>query len=614
MRLSWIILLIIVIADFNYSQSNNDLPVAIVGNEKITIKEFKTRYELSPYIPGNSNLDTDSLKLDFLYSLIIGKLWAGEAEDLGYEYSDNFQFYFQPLEDLFIRDALYKTEILDKVKISDNDLKNGISKFGMTLEVGFFTSNDSSALSDFYNQLKRTVDYDSIITLKSDSVIKFEKGEIIFGKLKDENLENDIFNLDVNEYTPPFKYDAGWAIIKLENRINKPIDLNDQKIINDIKNAIRNRRIEKKYFEYIKEIFGTINIKVDEKSISLLANEIINQLNKKSFNTETDSLKIKSISFDDNDFISIRKELGKDNLNLELFSYKNNKATIFSFLAYIAFNGLSFNQNDSIYIIHKLNSELKEFIRQQVLTIEGIISGQTNSKEYLNDVQMWKEDYLAQMLKNSYLDSLKVTEEELYNFYSKDFVSAKNIQLINLLIVTVNNLEEISGIINRIQNGKSFKVIAQEYGKTDILVNSNGETGLKPFFLFDEIGRIALNLNKNEIYGPIKHNNGYSIFQLIEKKEMNDSMQIPFKQIKDRIRSQIKNQKFNDILTRKSLEFIKKRPVKIFENTLKEIDVTKIQMFVQRYMGFGGKIAGVPLTSRSSDWILEFREKANLLP
>ena len=614
MRLSWIILLILVIADFNYSQSNNDLPVAIVGNEKITIKEFKTRYELSPYIPGNSNLDTDSLKLDFLYSLIIGKLWAGEAEDLGYEYSDNFQFYFQPLEDLFIRDALYKTEILDKVKISDNDLKNGISKFGMTLEVGFFTSNDSSALSDFYNQLKRTVDYDSIITLKSDSVIKFEKGEIIFGKLKDENLENDIFNLDVNEYTPPFKYDAGWAIIKLENRINKPIDLNDQKIINDIKNAIRNRRIEKKYFEYIKEIFGTINIKVDEKSISLLANEIINQLNKKSFNTETDSLKIKSISFDDNDFISIRKELGKDNLNLELFSYKNIKATIFSFLAYLAFNELSFNQNDSIYIIHKLNSELKEFIRQQVLTIEGIISGQTNSKEYLNDVQMWKEDYLAQMLKNSYLDSLKVTEEELYNFYSKDFVSAKNIQLINLLLVTVNNLDEISGIINRIQNGKSFKVIAQEYGKTDILVNSNGETGLKPFFLFDEIGRIALNLNKNEIYGPIKHNNGYSIFQLIEKKEMNDSIQIPFEQIKERIRSQIKNQKFNDILTRKSLEFIKKRPVKIFENTLKEIDVTKIQMFVQRYMGFGGKIAGVPLTSRSSDWIFEFREKANLLP
>ena len=112
----------------------------------------------------------------------------------------------------------------------------------------------------------------------------------------------------------------------------------------------------------------------------------------------------------------------------------------------------------------------------------------------------------------------------------------------------------------------------------------------------------------------MRHINGYSIFQLIEKKEMNDSMQIPFKQIKDRIRSQIRNQKFNDILTRKSLEFIKKRPVKIFENTLKEIDVTKIQMFVQRYMGFGGKIAGVPLTSRSSDWIFEFREKANLLP
>jgi hypothetical protein len=57
--------------------------VAQIGSEKISSQEFKLRFELSPYIPSNKHIDPDSIKYDFLYSLIAEKLWAKEAEDLG---------------------------------------------------------------------------------------------------------------------------------------------------------------------------------------------------------------------------------------------------------------------------------------------------------------------------------------------------------------------------------------------------------------------------------------------------------------------------------------------------------------------------------------------------
>ena len=52
-----------------YTQSSNNV-VAEVGNEKITAKDFKIRFELSPYIPNNRNIDSDSIKYDFIYSAI----------------------------------------------------------------------------------------------------------------------------------------------------------------------------------------------------------------------------------------------------------------------------------------------------------------------------------------------------------------------------------------------------------------------------------------------------------------------------------------------------------------------------------------------------------------
>ena len=59
----------------------------------------------------DKNIDPDSIKYDFLYSLIAEKLWAKEAEDLGVTNTDKYNFIFKPLEDMFVRDALLKLKL-----------------------------------------------------------------------------------------------------------------------------------------------------------------------------------------------------------------------------------------------------------------------------------------------------------------------------------------------------------------------------------------------------------------------------------------------------------------------------------------------------------------------
>ena len=67
---------------FNFAQEKF---LAKVGNTEISPIELKYRFEVSPKEIGD--FDSDSSKVNFLYSLIAEKLWAYEAESLSMEKS-----------------------------------------------------------------------------------------------------------------------------------------------------------------------------------------------------------------------------------------------------------------------------------------------------------------------------------------------------------------------------------------------------------------------------------------------------------------------------------------------------------------------------------------------
>jgi parvulin-like peptidyl-prolyl isomerase len=169
--------------------------------------------------------------------------------------------------------------------------------------------------------------------------------------------------------------------------------------------------------------------------------------------------------------------------------------------------------------------------------------------------------------------------------------------------VTLANLEEVSYIFEQMKEGNDFGDIIKRYGQTDSLVNNEGETGLKPVLLLGDLGKIAMNLELNEIYGPIQRNNSYSIIQLIERKDNDDSLKISFVSVRDELRHTLHLQKLNEILKTTTATLAEKYNVKIYAEVLNKIKITEIPMFIHRFMGFGGRIAGVPILTPFSEWI-----------
>ncbi len=181
-------------------------------------------------------------------------------------------------------------------------------------------------------------------------------------------------------------------------------------------------------------------------------------------------------------------------------------------------------------------------------------------------------------------------------------------------ILTLENLDEVEKVLSQISSGKSFDEIVNSYGRTDSLVNDEGETQLLPHYYFGDLGLIASKLNINEVYGPINRKGKYSLISVKEKKEIPDTMKVDFESSKDYIKNYLFLKKFNEATSRQTLRLAEKYGVRVYDDVLKEIKTTSIPMFVHRLMGFGGRIAGVPLLDNWFQFIDIQEFKTKVLP
>jgi len=603
-------LIIIFFAAFviNLFAQNDESIVAQVGKDKITAHEFTLRLELAPYIPKDQMMPKDSVKYDLLYSLIAEKLWALKAQEDGIENTQLFDFFFNPIEDLFVRDALFKQEIESKVSVSANDLEKAIYKSQFTQAIRFLSSKDSVKIFLLYKQLAYGKNIDSLISYYpqlEDTTINVK-----FGALGSESNEDTVYTLKKGNFSTPQKVDGGWIIYYCIDNIFTPINIGDEKSIEDIRKVIRARKLEILYNNYRTNLLSGTNIRINTKTLLILTDAMWNVLKTKSPFTEEEKT---TYQITENDFVKMLNSFSTEQLQLNLFKIKDKNISLYDFFSRVAYMGFNVQFLDSNIVYSKLAASAYKFVEEQILTEEGYKKGYHLLPAVQNDLKIWKQKYLAQMYLSEKFKSVQIDEDELKQYYSEIFLKSKNQLFVKLIIVTLNDLDAVSKVLDKMNSGVSFSEIAKSFGKTDSLVNQDGITELISAAMLNDLSDYAAGLQIGEIFGPVKRINGYSILQMIEREEKPDTTLPNYESVKNELHTNLRYKKLrdqlNDITAKTSLE----QNVKIYNHAMDKITTPQIPMFVHRFMGFGGRIAGVPLTTPFSGWINnELKQK--LLP
>jgi len=247
-----------------------------------------------------------------------------------------------------------------------------------------------------------------------------------------------------------------------------------------------------------------------------------------------------------------------------------------------------------------------------LITTEAINKGFQNSADVKKYMSMWKDSYISHMLMLQLMDSVRVPEEEIYSIYSKNEWKETSPQLVNVVEVLTDKLEVIETIIKELSNGKDIRELANQYTIRDSVKNRNGEFGLIPITKLGEIGKYVYQMNVGDIYGPIKLEEGYSIFKLIDRKADTTTYTKSFNEVKNDLTKLITLQRFEKYINEFNAKLANKYGVEIYEDVLNQIDNSFLNLVIVRYMGFGGEIFAVPYTEQFSGWYNQWLQDKKL--
>jgi foldase protein PrsA len=227
---------------------------------------------------------------------------------------------------------------------------------------------------------------------------------------------------------------------------------------------------------------------------------------------------------------------------------------------------------------------------------------------------MWSSYYLSESLKKKITDEINITDEEAYKYYlekNQDTSSSVEVKIIELL---TEDLDVIKEVLDELNNGKEFRELAAKYTIREEAKKNNGELGFFPISEYGEIGQKAAEMKLGEMYGPIKVPEGYSLFELIDRKENNALASDSYDSVKDDVKFKLKQKKYSEEIISKTVELANKYDVQVDDENLSSVKVLNTTTVIYRYFGFGGKLLAVPMTTPNYLWFKKWQEQETPSP
>jgi len=486
-----------------------------VGSDEITEQEFLARYELTPQVSAGIKGMEEALKKEVLYSLIAEELWALEANEMEFSKSDMIKYTYKVYEEMYVRDAFYREEILSKVNLSDDYLAEAFRRNSQILQVNYLFSSTKDEIELLYNQLSATASFDSLLAIRPENALQTEPYYVSYGQM-DKPVEDILYSLEIGQYTKPVDAPDGWYIFKLmkigQNILMNPeqADAEQKKVLKIARTTITDSIVQNFYESFFSEVTAETNNAIFHQ----FAEEVIKSLSERKQNENIPDGK--EIYLKPDDLYRIENDLGDETLNDLFIELEDQPVTLKEFIQYFAFESFAIDTIDNNMIMGKLNLHVKRFIEHKLLSRVGYRRGLQYSPEVQQKIKMWRSYYLSSALREEMHDNIKVTDDEALSYYQRK-------------------------------------------------------------------------------------NNGSELTEDFDK-------------VKDKIKMELKYQKFSKLIIDKTIELANKYSVEINEKLLESLEVTNTTTVFYHYLGFGGRLLAVPMTIPNYNWVKPWLEQETLVP
>ncbi|MCH8069726.1 MAG: peptidyl-prolyl cis-trans isomerase [Candidatus Marinimicrobia bacterium] len=523
----------------------------VIGDDRdpvgITVKDFLHSYELSPSPFGNLRGFDD--KKAHLNLMTDKKLMVLEALKYGLDNDEKVQIQLEWYKDKAVRHELYNEVVRNQVQISDSELRDAFIKSKTRIGVRLLVTKTLEEAFELRNRLVDGANFEDLAAetfaypLLAENT--FDLWYPLWGQI-DESIEQVAFSLELGEISNPVKTKWGYAILKVEDIIQDAIitESEFQRAKKKIERIIRRRREKEIANRFIREFMDPKKVKVYGPSIVFLVEK-----SKEILSGDHLRLYAEPSKLSDMQMRSYGQEL-QDHLGDGIVEFEGGRWTIGEFL-----DKLKKVHPDARPIMtskNNLKDVVARMVRDEFLAKEGYRRELQHSNYVQEEVRRWKEEIVFNKLRNDILDTVKVTEPELIEYYEDHKSRYMEPDRVNIREIFVRTKNEADQLIDRIRKSEDFADLAQEYSVRTWAAKQGGEFGFFGYGMHGEIGNRALSMNVGELTGPIEiedetFGRGFSIFQVISKKERRFKT---LEEAKTIVQRNLLEKKRNDVLNR----------------------------------------------------------------
>ncbi|MFW6134098.1 MAG: peptidylprolyl isomerase [Elusimicrobiota bacterium] len=198
---------------------------------------------------------------------------------------------------------------------------------------------------------------------------------------------------------------------------------------------------------------------------------------------------------------------------------------------------------------------LSGIIKEEILLLKANALNIDEKPEVARRLREARKDVLlASVIDHLQKEKIKVSDQELKDFYDKNKQEFINPQQIRVSHILLSNIETAKQIKERLERGASFEKLAREYSIDTKTAINGGDLGyISRGYMDPEFESEVFKLDSvGELSDIIKTPFGYHIAKLTGRRR---GKKQTFEESKDEIRMRLKNQKFQSLMDKYKNEY-----------------------------------------------------------
>ncbi len=391
--------------------------MAKVGDEVITVKDFRYNYELGlPLLKSGPDP-----KRTYLLYMIKEKTLAAQGKKMGLEKSERVIQLEKELLDELLVEQLFEKEVNEKIKITPEEIKDAIAKSAVKWKLRYW-AEPNEEFANSICQAMRQRGYSDVVAeiLKNNPEVNlqakdFDTDFLSWLDISPELLEA-IKDLPIGEISNPIELNGAYFIFQIVDIRREPLTDYDFGVkAESYKKILFYRQSLEKAKKFVSDYMAPKNVVTKGSSFRKLASALLEWDEKYKKSNKSFLEAIQSAKAEDKALLSL-----KNSLEETLVTFENQKWSLDDFIHQYNAKAIKFPSEGGKNFKSVLNQHIALKVRNYFFIKEAKGRKLDKSPAVQKELNQWREKWIYEEARELYTASVKVTEEQASLYFEKN--------------------------------------------------------------------------------------------------------------------------------------------------------------------------------------------------